>query len=65
MTTGKASVNEKAVMGSDAKGLHLSTLDTDVNLNEMFGEDKAQKETALVRKVDIRMMPLMMVICMG
>lgn len=63
MATEKASVDEKVVTGHDGKGLHLDTLDADVNLDEMFGAERAQKEKALVRKVDMRMMPLMMVIC--
>lgn len=57
----KASVNEMA----DQKGaaLHLQTVGADVNLDQMYGEDCKRKERALVRKVDIRMMPLMMLIC--
>ncbi|KAF1849449.1 MFS general substrate transporter [Cucurbitaria berberidis CBS 394.84] len=50
-------------MGDEKKrALHLATVDADVNLDEMFGEDREKREKALVRKVDTRMMPLMMLI---
>lgn len=62
MATDKARLDEKMITGNDGKGLHLSTLDADINLDEMFGEERARKEKTLVRKIDARMMPLMMVI---
>lgn len=43
--------------------MHLQTVDADVTLNYLFGEERVKKEKALVRKVDIRMMPLMMLLC--
>jgi hypothetical protein len=43
--------------------IHLSTLGADVSFIEIVGEDRKKKERALVRKVDIRMMPLMMLLC--
>jgi hypothetical protein len=43
--------------------IHLSTVDADVTFAELVGEDRERKEKALVRKVDIRMMPLMMLLC--
>jgi hypothetical protein len=42
----------------------LSTIDGDVALEDLVIEDRERKENALVRKVDIRMMPLMMLLCM-
>lgn len=57
----RASINE--AVGDRRKQLHLQTVDADVDLNEMFGEGRKKKEKALVRKVDMRMMPLMMLIC--
>lgn len=60
MADEKHSINETM----EQKGqLHLQTVDADVNLEDMFGEERKQKEKALVRKVDIRMMPLMMLLC--
>jgi hypothetical protein len=41
----------------------LSTIDGDVALEDLVIEDRERKEKALVRKVDTRMMPLMMVLC--
>ncbi|KAF2021513.1 MFS general substrate transporter [Aaosphaeria arxii CBS 175.79] len=46
-------------------GLHLTTVGADVDLSEMFGEDRQKKEKELVRKIDLRMMPLMMLIYLG
>lgn len=61
MEKDRASTNEAM---DDQKGhLHLKTVGADVDLNEMFGEERKKKEKALVRKVDLRMMPLMMLIC--
>jgi hypothetical protein len=48
---------------AEKKALHLQTVDADVNLEDMYGEERKKKEKALVRKVDIRMMPLMMLLC--
>lgn len=59
MADGKRSIDERV----EKKGLHLLTLNADVNLEEMFGEERKKREKALVRKVDIRMMPLMMLLC--
>jgi hypothetical protein len=59
MAEEKRSINEM----TEKKGLHLQTLDADINLEDMYGEDRKKKEKALVRKVDIRMMPLMMLLC--
>jgi hypothetical protein len=42
---------------------HLSTIAGDVTLENLVIEDRERKEKALVRKVDIRMMPLMMLLC--
>jgi hypothetical protein len=42
--------------------IHLSTIDGDVSLENLVIEDRERKEKALVRKVDIRMMPLMMLL---
>lgn len=42
--------------------VHLHTIDGDIAL-DLFIEDREHKEKALVRKVDIRMMPLMMLLC--
>jgi hypothetical protein len=41
----------------------LSTIDGDVALEDLVIEDRERKEKALVRKVDTRMMPLMMLLC--
>jgi hypothetical protein len=41
----------------------LSTMDGDIALDSLLLEDREVKEKALVRKVDIRMMPLMMLLC--
>ena len=41
----------------------LSTIDGDITLDSLVIEDREVKEKALVRKVDIRMMPLMMLLC--
>jgi hypothetical protein len=41
----------------------LSTIDGDVALEDLVIEDRERKEKALLRKVDTRMMPLMMVLC--
>jgi hypothetical protein len=41
----------------------LSTIDGDIALDNLVIEDREVKEKALVRKVDIRMMPLMMLLC--
>lgn len=41
----------------------LSTIDGDIALDSLVIEDREVKEKALVRKVDIRMMPLMMLLC--
>ena len=41
----------------------LSTIDGDIALDSLVIEDREVKEQALVRKVDIRMMPLMMLLC--
>ena len=57
----RTSINE-AVADHKAP-LHLQTVDADVDLDLMYGEDRKAKEKALVRKVDMRMMPLMMLIC--
>lgn len=43
--------------------IHLSTIDGDVTIQNLVIEDRGRKEKALVRKVDIRMMPLMMLLC--
>jgi hypothetical protein len=42
--------------------IHLSTIDGDISLDNLVIEDRERKEKALVRKVDIRMMPLMMLL---
>jgi hypothetical protein len=42
----------------------LSTIDGDVALEDLVIEDRERKEKALVHKIDLRMMPLMMVLCM-
>lgn len=56
--------NSNEMTEADLKaGLHLQTLDADVNIEDMFGEGRNQREKALVRKIDIRMMPLMMLLC--
>jgi hypothetical protein len=58
-------VDEKhSVEMSDLKKVpyHLSTIAGDVTLENLVIEDRERKETALVRKVDIRMMPLMMLL---
>ena len=59
MADEKRSINEVV----EKKGLHLQTVDADVNMEEMYGEERQKREKALVRKVDIRMMPLMMLLC--
>jgi hypothetical protein len=43
--------------------IQLSTIEGDITLDNLFIEDRESKEKALVRKVDIRMMPLMMLLC--
>lgn len=43
--------------------IHLSTMDGEIALNDLVIEDREHKERALVRKVDLRMMPLMMLLC--
>ena len=43
--------------------IHLHTIDGDIALDDLFIEDRENKEKALVRKVDLRMMPLMMLLC--
>jgi hypothetical protein len=48
---------------AEKKALHLQTVDADVNMEDLYGEERKKKEKALVRKVDIRMMPLMMLLC--
>lgn len=63
MAVDKASLNEKEMMSSEKKEVHLAEITADVDFIEMLGADRAKKEKELVRKVDIRMMPLMMVIC--
>jgi hypothetical protein len=40
-----------------------SNVDSDATLTELGGEERKKKEKALVCKVDIRMMPLMMLLC--
>ncbi|KAF2642332.1 MFS general substrate transporter [Massarina eburnea CBS 473.64] len=42
--------------------LHLATVDADVSLEDLYGDERKKREAALVRKVDIRMMPLMMLL---
>jgi len=59
MADEKRSINEM----TEKKGLHLQTVGADVNMEDMYGEERKTKEKALVRKVDIRMMPLMMLLC--
>jgi hypothetical protein len=44
--------------------IHLQTVNADVSLTELVGGERERKEKALVRKVDMRMMPLMMLLCM-
>lgn len=41
----------------------LSTIDGDITLESLVIDDRDSKEKALVRKVDICMMPLMMLLC--
>lgn len=57
--------NEKHVSEMmEGKGrLHLQTVNADVNLEDMYGEERKKREKALVRKIDLRMMPLMMLLC--
>jgi hypothetical protein len=43
--------------------IHLSTIDGDVTLDRLVIDHRETKEKALVRKVDTRMMPLMMLLC--
>jgi hypothetical protein len=43
--------------------IHFSTIDGDITLDSLVIEERETKEKALVRKVDIRMMPLMMLLC--
>ena len=49
----------------DAGALHLETLDTDVKVVDgaVIIENRAEKEKKLLRRIDMRMMPLMMLIC--
>lgn len=49
----------------DVMKLHLETVDADIKVIDGVPviENRAEKEKALLRKIDIRMMPLMMVIC--
>lgn len=61
MMAEKASLHE--MTEDEKKGLHLNTVDADLSIDDMFGEERANKEKALVKKVDMRMMPLMMLIC--
>ena len=61
MEKDRASINE--AMADQKAPVHLKTVDADVDLNLIYGEDRKEKEAALVRKVDMRMMPLMMLIC--
>ncbi|KAH8731559.1 major facilitator superfamily domain-containing protein [Phaeosphaeriaceae sp. PMI808] len=49
-------------MNDEKKELHLSDITADAHFVEMLGVERARKEKELVRKVDIRMMPLMMLI---
>lgn len=51
----------------DAGALHLDTLDTDVKVVDgaVVIENRAEKEKKLLRRIDLRMMPLMMLICMS
>jgi hypothetical protein len=41
----------------------LQTMDGEISADSLMIEDRANKERALIRKVDIRMMPLMMLLC--
>jgi hypothetical protein len=43
--------------------VNRSNVDSDATLTELGDEEREEKEKALVRKVDIRMMPLMMLLC--
>lgn len=45
--------------------LHLETVDADLKAIDGVPiiENRAEKEKAVLRKIDLRMMPLMMVIC--
>jgi hypothetical protein len=43
-------------------GVNLSPVDTDATLAGLGGEERRKKGKALVLKVDIRMMPLMMLL---
>jgi hypothetical protein len=43
--------------------IHLSTIGGDITLENLVIDDRETKEKALVRKVDVRMMPLMMLLC--
>jgi hypothetical protein len=43
--------------------IHLSTIGGDLTLDNLVIEDRETKEKALVRKIDTRMMPLMMLLC--
>lgn len=43
--------------------IHLHMMDGEISAANLVIEDRAHKERALVRKVDMRMMPLMMLLC--
>lgn len=49
----------------DPLKLHLETVHTDIKVIDGVPviENRAEKEKVLLRKIDMRMMPLMMVIC--
>lgn len=54
------------VLKTPGGSLHLETIDADLKVTEdgVLIEDREHKEKALVRKIDSRMMPLMMLLCM-
>lgn len=63
----KAEALTMATNSADRKNstdFHLESLGTDVAVDDPVITDRATKEKALLRRIDIRMMPMMMIICM-
>ena len=50
---------------AEVSALHLDTLDKDLKVVDgaIVIENRAEKEKKLLRRIDLRMMPLMMLIC--
>lgn len=62
MAIEKPALDEKDMV-VDKKEVRLPDVTTDTAFLDLSAEERAIKEKALVRKVDARMMPLMMLIC--